>query len=821
MLPFGLNKSKLGKLHHDERSFHIFYQMLAGASPDERDALNLDEPSSYALLASSGCYVLPGGPFSDDSAQLSEVRAALASLGFKAKHVRAIFTLLIAILLLSNLTFTDDRQAGSLGMSSIDEKARAEDPQLLAVIAAHLGVSPEELEKVLVNRTKWVRRDLCSMFLDAKGAAEQRDSLMRDLYAILFTFVVEMANKRLAPAQGSELQITQLDLPGYQSRTAISEPSARPTSLLSYGPLVQASGQNGFDELQINFMNELVQSYVTRRAFDDDELTNSSLKADGLRLPAVVTMGNAACVELLRGGVLGTRKLEAKPKGLVGLLASASEELKGEERADEKAEQVIDRLTTHIGRHASFVVSPQAGLGPLPVERHLFGINHWSGQCTYDATDLVDRNADVLDKQLVDLLRQSSDSFVAKLVSGPGLATEGHPLDENITVEAQVSVTPLRTPSAIPRPSAGQEAVEEAEWPIDASVPQPVLTQLNATLSSMLGHLDRTRMWTVACIRPNDSAQPNSFDKRRVKAQVRSLLLPDLVNRRQIDHVAHYSLIEFCMRHGLGRQEPTDAVRAFAEARGWVEGVDFAIGQQHVWLCWDTWKEQEDLIRSAEGQRGSGDETLAEDLETQPTEDQHQSTARLVSGRGIDEYDPAVASPGLEPYSVGTPQDHYQGYRDSPEPGASTVWSEYKNEEGHPTSDLPLSKETDGMIVKDRKHTSTEIIATTRARRAWIRITWALTWWVPSFLLRKIGGMKRADVRMAWREKLAICIMILFACATVLFYIIVFGKLLCPDSDKAWNPTELSEHAGDDDYYAAIAGKVYDVSGSIELLRGS
>ncbi|CAD6587719.1 MAG: hypothetical protein TREMPRED_004832 [Tremellales sp. Tagirdzhanova-0007] len=63
---------------------------------------------------------------------------------------------------------------------------------------------------------------------------------------------------------------------------------------------------------------------------------------------------------------------------------------------------------------------------------------------------------------------------------------------------------------------------------------------------------------------------------------------------------------------------------------------------------------------------------------------------------------------------------------------------------------------------------------------------------------------------MAWREKLAIVILIFFLCGTVLFYIIVFGKLLCPNNAKAWNPTELAEHAGPDDYYAAIAGNVYD-----------
>lgn len=161
-------------------------------------------------------------------------------------------------------------------------------------------------------------------------------------------------------------------------------------------------------------------------------------------------------------------------------------------------------------------------------------------------------------------------------------------------------------------------------------------------------------------------------------------------------------------------------------------------------------------------------------------------------------------------------------YRDSPDPAATSIWSE--NEKGeHSTpryGDGGLLRELDdpGIIIHEKKHRATEIVATTSARRWWLRITWALTWWVPSFCLSRVGKMHRPDIRMAWREKLAIVIMIFFLCGTVLFYIIVFGKLLCPNSAKAWNPTQLAEHAGSDDYYAAIAGKVYDVGFLTDLL---
>jgi chitin synthase len=63
VLTYGLDKSCLNRLTHKERSYHVFYQFLTGATGVERDH-NLKDPSDYALLSSSGTYRLPAGPFS-------------------------------------------------------------------------------------------------------------------------------------------------------------------------------------------------------------------------------------------------------------------------------------------------------------------------------------------------------------------------------------------------------------------------------------------------------------------------------------------------------------------------------------------------------------------------------------------------------------------------------------------------------------------------------------------------------------------------------------------------------------------------------------
>jgi chitin synthase len=154
---------------------------------------------------------------------------------------------------------------------------------------------------------------------------------------------------------------------------------------------------------------------------------------------------------------------------------------------------------------------------------------------------------------------------------------------------------------------------------------------------------------------------------------------------------------------------------------------------------------------------------------------------------------PLPSSPS--PNSLDTPN------RNSLGGSKSAIWSDYPKHEYvqdqglyDPAYDaiIPTVEKdsSSDMIVREKKHHATEVIATTRARRWWLRITWALTWWVPSYFLRKFGKMSRPDMRMAWREKLAIFMMVFMLCGTVIFYIVIFGRLLCPNSAKAWNETE-------------------------------
>jgi len=252
VLTFGLEKSRVTapRIGQEERTFHAFYQFLAGATTKERDELGLEDVSDYSLLSSSGTYRLPSVPFvdADDSVGMSELRIAMKTLGFKQKNISSIFSLLFAILVLGNVEFADpDAQ---------DVAAYVVNQSVLEHAARLLGVPKEDLEGALTNKSVYVRKEMYTVLLNKEGSEAQKQSLMRDLYAILVAFVVETVNHKLAPneeeigAAGTN-QVVILDTPGFQSRT----PASSHMSLLGGTSMF---GSNGFDEFCFNYVDEMV-----------------------------------------------------------------------------------------------------------------------------------------------------------------------------------------------------------------------------------------------------------------------------------------------------------------------------------------------------------------------------------------------------------------------------------------------------------------------------------------------------------------------------------------------------------------------------------
>jgi chitin synthase len=767
---FGLDKRRLSRLAHDERTFHVFYQLLAGATVQERDSLALGDMTDYNLLASSGCYRLPAGPFSDDALAMLDLRDALKTLSFKPKHITSIWSLLTAILTLGNIQFADH---GGTTNEARGESAYVTNPEVLEQAAILLGVPSEELSDALTIRTNYIRRDLFTSVLNATECAKQAEQLAMDLYAILFAYVIETANHRIAPRDIDQVPesagiIATLDTPGHQARS-----NGAGTLLAS------ALSENGFDEFCANFQAECINAFVLRHAFDDTIGLSSRVTSDGISLPTVQLVDNSACVELLRG-VSAPGSIE-RPGGVIGLIDKAARGAANGSGVPHPNDLLQD-MAHAFGVHSSYITSPSSSAA---ADQALFGIAHYAGAVSYDVRDFIARDVDTLDSGVLNVLRRTNEPFIEKLIAGPAVRVEMHARERGVVVRAQVGSRALRMPNSRLRRSA--EDREE----LDPEGIYPVMTQLSYALgvaTDALGGDGAEQqgqnvpvLWNVTCIRPNDSQTPNSFDKRRVRAQIRALGLREMVERKIGEVVI-----------GVSRQEGDDR---YGPGSGWErEGVE---GRDSVWLGYEPWKALEDQVRT--GEPGEGEEEA-----TEPVRSYARQHDRTVSAAGLGDGAEDSLLPDSSPFADANAADwdRKASYATLPTPpNGATATTPGTPELGVlPTKEKP--------VMKGHK----EEVAETRVRKVWRAFTWMCTWWIPTYLLIHVGRMKRPDVRQAWREKVTICMLIFFACAFVIFYIIIFGKLLCPQFDKAWNVDELSGHAAENDYWVAVRGVVYDIT---------
>ena len=342
--------------------------------------------------------------------------------------------------------------------------------------------------------------------------------------------------------------------------------------------------------------------------------------------------------------------------------------------------------------------------------------------------------------------------------------------------------------------------------------------------------LGSSRVWYMLSLHPTDdapatlasstmTASSNKWSAAAVSRQLRAWRLPEWANRRNkhLDFTADFDVDEFYNRYArLGCKEGKDGVESFLLERGWSNG-EVVIGTERIWMREGAWWEAEQMLdlkhvetqhgqEYAQGnpfatpysQHGNGSgffppmDTLSVQDSKENLLDRHQSQMSRTIG-GAKSIAPTMARTTMTAggdYGLGPKGDDQKD-------------EYYDKDPAHYTGGLDPEFAEPKQIEKK---------TLTTGRRIWVAIVWSLTFWIPSFMLRFIGRMKRPDVRFAWREKLVLIMFIFLLNAFVVFYIVEFGRLLCPNWDKAWNAKEVTYHQGDNDFWVSIHGKVYDLS---------
>ncbi|KAI4732119.1 chitin synthase [Aureobasidium sp. EXF-10728] len=332
---------------------------------------------------------------------------------------------------------------------------------------------------------------------------------------------------------------------------------------------------------------------------------------------------------------------------------------------------------------------------------------------------------------------------------------------------------------------------------------------------SLMNLLGSSRVWFQLALHPTDESpaslanhSPNSFpwSAGSVSSQIRSWRLPEWANHRnkKLDYTADFDINEFQERYArLGCQLGRDGVESWIMERGWSNG-EVVIGHERIWIREAPWWEAESMLdlkpmdpsMDAAGPFGGQYQVSTPMVEDgfyqQPYHDNPSNPflSRNQSFASRSQLGAKSIAPSKAPTMQGRPGDYGLGTKGDNKYGDVTYYGEIEDGDAKVITEVPI----------------------TFSRKAWIWAVWALTFYIPSPALRYIGRMKRPDVRQAWREKFALMIIIFIINATVVFYIVAFGKLLCPNMDKAWSAKEVGYHAASNDYYVSFRGHVYDLT---------
>ncbi|XP_078166970.1 myosin-1-like [Carex rostrata] len=345
---FLLEKSRVVQCAVGERSYHIFYQLLAGASLPLKEKLNLKNVQDYKYLNQSTCYSIPGV---DDADRFRSVLEAMNVVHISKENQDLVFSMLAAVLWLGNVAFIVIDNEDHVELVQ-DEGAQT--------VARLIGCNVDDLNLTLTTRKMKVSNESIVQKLTFSQALDARDALAKSLYASLFDWLVGQINKSLAVGKAcTGKSISILDIYGFES-----------------------FNKNSFEQFCINYANERLQQHFNRHLF---KLEQEEYVQDGIDWTKVEFEDNQDCLNLF----------EKKPLGLLSLLDEESTFPNGTDLT------LANKLKQHLSSNSCF--RGERGKS--------FAVQHYAGEVAYDTTGFLEKNRDLLHMDSIQLLSSCNCSL--------------------------------------------------------------------------------------------------------------------------------------------------------------------------------------------------------------------------------------------------------------------------------------------------------------------------------------------------------------------------------------------------------------------------
>ncbi|XP_041642420.1 unconventional myosin-Ie isoform X2 [Cheilinus undulatus] len=353
---FLLEKSRVVMRNPGERSFHIFYQLIEGASGEQKNSLGITSLDYYTYLNQSGSYKVDD---INDKSDFQETMHAMDVIGITAEDRSMVLQIVAGVLHLGNISF---KEAGNY--------AAVESEEFLAFPAFLLGIDQNRLKEKLTSRkmdSKWGNaKESIDVTLNVEQACYTRDALSKALHSRVFDFLVESINKAMVKDH-QEFNIGVLDIYGFE--------------------IFQ---KNGFEQFCINFVNEKLQQIFIELTLKAEQ---EEYVQEGIKWTPIEYFNNKIVCDLIES---------KNPPGIMSILDDVCATMHA---VGEGADQtMLQKLRVQINTHEHFNSWNQG-----------FIIHHYAGKVSYDAEGFCERNRDVLFTDLIELMQSSEIAFIRAL----------------------------------------------------------------------------------------------------------------------------------------------------------------------------------------------------------------------------------------------------------------------------------------------------------------------------------------------------------------------------------------------------------------------
>mmetsp|Transcript_39271 Transcript_39271/g.59237 ORF Transcript_39271/g.59237 Transcript_39271/m.59237 type:complete len:1407 (+) Transcript_39271:381-4601(+) len=280
-----LEKIRLAFHASGERNYHIFYQLLRGASEEQLHKYCFHEGVTGGLeLTNYFHYTGQGGApqlreFTDESG-LKYTLKSMRSMGWNEEKIDRVLSITAGLLHLGQVSFDSVESEGGQEIAAIS------DPKIVKDAANLLGVDEQKLVTALTERLMLTRGETITIQLSPAAAVDSRDALSKTVYGAMFLWVVAQVNECIGWENDSDVRSScgVLDIFGFECFAI-----------------------NSFEQLCINFTNEALQQQFNKFIFKMEQTEYESEKIDWA---FIAFPDNQDCLDTI----------QSKPNGILSVL---------------------------------------------------------------------------------------------------------------------------------------------------------------------------------------------------------------------------------------------------------------------------------------------------------------------------------------------------------------------------------------------------------------------------------------------------------------------------------------------------------------------